>query len=63
MNAELIGMITVGIILLGVGVVIADEYQYIDIFPEYEHTPQKQYTASTKNWIPDCYPSVSPECR
>jgi hypothetical protein len=63
MNAELIGIITVGIILLGLGIVIAIQYEYIDVAFEYEHSPQKQYTSSTKNWIPECYPSISPDCR
>ena len=65
MNAELLGIITVGIILLCVGCVIIVETNDIQIIPDTQkETNFGPWTSSTKtNNIPYCYPSINPECR
>ncbi len=65
MNAELLGIITVGIILLCVGCVIIVETNDIQIIPDTQkETNFGPWTSSTKtNNFPYCYPSISPECR
>jgi len=62
MNAELLGIITVGIVLLGVGVVIvaqSDEIHTILQIEEPRSIPPIIAGTNTYN----CYPSILPQCR
>ena len=62
MNAELLGIIAVGIVLLGVGIAIitqSDEIQNILQIEGQRSLPP--IIAGTNTYI--CYPSVLPECR
>ena len=62
MNAELLGIITVGIVLLGVGVAIvaqSDEIQTILQIEEQRSIPPIIAGTNTYN----CYPSILPQCR
>ena len=63
MNAELLGIITVVIVLLGVGVAIvaqSDEIQSIIQIEGHRTIPPIIAGTNTYN---NCYPSIIPECR
>ena len=63
MNAELLGIITVGIILLCIGCVIIVETNDIQFTSDTERH-LGPFTSSTKiNNSPYCYPSILPECQ
>tara|TARA_R100001244_G_scaffold34103_1_gene31642 strand:+ start:531 stop:719 length:189 start_codon:yes stop_codon:yes gene_type:complete len=62
MNAELLGIITVMIVLLGVGAAIvaqSDEIQTILQIEEHRSIPPIIAGTNTYN----CYPSILPQCR
>ena len=62
MNAELLGIITVGIVLLGVGVAIVAQSDEIQSIIQNEgYRPLPPIIAGTNTHY--CYPSVLPECR
>ena len=62
MNAELLGIITVGIVLLGVGVAIVAQSDEIQSIIQNEgYRPLPPIIAGTNTY--NCYPSVLPECR
>ena len=65
MNAELLGIITVGIVLLGVGIAFIAQSEEIQaqILPTGEPKTIGPFTSSTRTDLPYCYPSISPECR
>ena len=65
MNAELLGIIAVGVILLCIGCVIIVETNDIQFTPDTERERHLgPFTSSTNtNNIPYCYPSILPECR
>ena len=61
MNAELLGIITVGIVLLGVGVAIVAQSDEIQSIIQNEgHRPFPPIIAGTNTY--NCYPSILPEC-
>ena len=63
MNTELLGIITVVIVLLGVGVAIvaqSDEVQSIIQIEGHRTIPPIIAGTNTYN---NCYPSIIPECR
>ena len=63
MNAELLGIITVGIILLCIGCVIIVETNDIQFTSDTERH-LGPFTSSTKiSNLPYCYPSILPECQ
>ena len=62
MNAELLGIITVGIVLLGVGIAIvaqSEEIQTTLQIEEQRSIPPIIAGTNTDN----CYPSILPQCR
>ena len=63
MNAELLGIIAVGITLLCIGCVIIVETNDIQSTSDTERH-LGPFTSSTKiNNLPYCYPSILPECQ
>ena len=62
MNAELLGIIAVGITLLCIGCVIIVETNDIQFTSDTERH-LGPWTSSTSTDIPSCYPSILPECR
>jgi hypothetical protein len=62
MNAELLGIITVVIVLLGVGVAIVAQSDEVQSIIQIEgHRTIPPIIAGTDTYY--CYPSVLPECR
>ena len=62
MNAELLGIITVVIVLLGVGVAIVAQSDEVQSIIQIEgHRTSPPIIAGTNTYY--CYPSVFPECR
>ena len=62
MNAELLGIITVVIVLLGVGVAIVAQSDEIQTILQIEgHITLPPIIAGTNTY--NCYPSIIPECR
>jgi hypothetical protein len=62
MNAELLGIITVVIVLLGVGVAIVAQSDEVQSIIQIEgHRTIPPIIAGTDTY--NCYPSVLPECR
>jgi len=62
MNAELLGIITVVIVLLGVGVAIVAQSDEVQSIIQIEgHRTIPPIIAGTNTYY--CYPSVLPECR
>ena len=62
MNAELLGIIAVGIVLLGVGIVFVAQSEEIQLLPQIEDQRTiPPINAGTNTY--NCYPSIVPECR
>ena len=62
MNAELLGIITVVIVLLGVGVAIVAQSDEVQSIIQIEgHRTIPPIIAGTNTY--NCYPSIIPECR
>ena len=62
MNAELLGIITVGIVLLGVGAAFIAQSDEVQSILQIEvHQPLPPIIAGTNTY--NCYPSIIPECR
>ena len=62
MNAELLGIITVGIVLLGVGIAIVAQSDEVQSIIQIEgHRTIPPIIAGTNTY--NCYPSIIPECR
>tara|TARA_B100000949_G_scaffold112114_1_gene99295 strand:+ start:478 stop:666 length:189 start_codon:yes stop_codon:yes gene_type:complete len=62
MNAELLGIITVGIVLLGVGAAFIAQSDEMQTVLQIEgHITLPPIIAGTNTY--NCYPSIIPECR
>ena len=63
MNAELLGIITVGIVLLGVGAAFIAQSDEIQTILQIEGQRAIPPIIAGTNTYNNCYPSIIPECR
>ena len=63
MNAELLGIITVGIVLLGVGAAFIAQSDEIQPVLQIEGQRSIPPIIAGTNTYNNCYPSIIPECR